>query len=1223
MGLSSGSPGLSGLPSMLVLMSAPTHWLGRLTFDMEHGDVLDQRRRPVSGPDVRIVQTPEAVTALLALREPDDATAAPAARARVDELFESIRDGGLRALRVEVRGARRPLWGVPVLGHTLWASVGSAAEGDGVVGEVRILAVTAESAPFGWLLHANGEADWRDPRSVVEVEVRREEEVFLSIEAADAAVLPADALRAVRFHRHNPWKEPEHLALRLGPEQEKLLVAPRPLLVQGLAGSGKTTVLVYAAARLLDRSPGARILLVVYSEELQRYVNSLLDILLGHGPARPVEVLTWRGLCDALGVRRGAREGWVWAPVETSSHAWSPELTAGRITAQDVREEIRGVLKGGAHRGHDVLPEAAYRKLADGADLHVLPSERGEVRRQAMEYQRHLQAQRELDDMDGARLLLDAWPDFQPWDYVLVDEAQDYTRIQLDVLVRLSGVKPLRPDRLILVGDEHQVVHPSRFTWNRVKDALRAAGMPKPPDPVPLEGNYRCPAPVMELATELVRLRSLALGGEIVGLPFTDRPPWPVPVRVQATREECERLLVALAERVASFGLLRPSGEEEREIDWPGVGFRRSFTPQTAKGIEFDVVCLDCYGDRYRHLLTGAGQQATPANIGFGFNEVFVSTTRTRGLLILLDVPAAGNLWARRELAERTRVSSVDEVLSMVDADYRIEGPADWRRAALEFEQQRTFEAAAECWDRGAEPLRAAWALARGGLHAKAAARLEAEKATVDAAGEWELAGRPHDAARLWEAVPRWSDAARCWESEAGGSRRDDKRAAAAWTQAGEHRRAAVCFERAGLHREAARAAADAGDLDRAAAAWHKIAVDSAGADIDAITHSARLWDLSGLHPGLEAERGRWSAAGGGWALWLTLLSGRWNRRGDVERAAECLELAGHHRAAAEVLRHGGMRGLAAAVLDRGGLHKESAELFATAGLHKRALEQWELFRQEREAAGDWSVVADILERHLVLPGAAAVVWGQNGQWGRAAGIYERLKQWRMAGSAWAEAGQPNRAAMAFERAELWEEAAVQWGKARGREAEANRDRCAKLAVEAPLALAAVAAGRFGEAAGIWEGNGLFARAAELFARDEDPRSEGRCWEKAGDLEQAAAAFESGGFWKEAGDVRMKDARYQEAADAYFEGSLWDLAAGARREHAAQQAARLEEEDEPLEAAEQWVAAGRLDNAVRVYLKAGRADLAAQLERAAFAPTVVETPVVVPGRTIIRKRGPA
>lgn len=96
-------------------------------------------------------------------------------------------------------------------------------------------------------------------------------------------------------------------------------------------------------------------------------------------------------------------------------------------------------------------------------------------------------------------------------DFVLVDEAQDLSRAQLELVLKL----PKETGRMIFVGDEHQAIFgfagSDADSWNRIREAIK-------PREFPLSITYRCPRSHVRLASRIVpqlEPRSDAPEGEV------------------------------------------------------------------------------------------------------------------------------------------------------------------------------------------------------------------------------------------------------------------------------------------------------------------------------------------------------------------------------------------------------------------------------------------------------------------------------------------------------------------------------------------------------------------------------------------------------------------------------------------------------------------------------------------------------------------------------------
>ena len=95
------------------------------------------------------------------------------------------------------------------------------------------------------------------------------------------------------------------------------------------------------------------------------------------------------------------------------------------------------------------------------------------------------------------------------YDFVVVDEVQDITNIQLQVI--LKSLK--KPDNFILCGDSNQIVHPNFFSWSGLKSMLyNSASLETKKATRILQSNFRNSAAVTELANRLIRIKQKRFG---------------------------------------------------------------------------------------------------------------------------------------------------------------------------------------------------------------------------------------------------------------------------------------------------------------------------------------------------------------------------------------------------------------------------------------------------------------------------------------------------------------------------------------------------------------------------------------------------------------------------------------------------------------------------------------------------------------------------------------
>ncbi len=304
---------------------------------------------------------------------------------------------------------------------------------------------------------------------------------------------------------------------QLDPRQrEAVTTTEGPVLVLAGAGSGKTRVITYRIAYLIEQGLARpeEILAVTFTnkaaEELRQRVERLLP---GGLPTAPM-TSTFHSFCARL-LRR-----------EAPTLGWKRDFSI--YDADDQQRLVRSILKefgedDRAWVARGVLERISRSKTAgrspDDWQLSANPQER----RHAPVFARYRQALRTAQALDFDDLLLEAarllsqHPEARSrWQrrfrYLLVDEYQDTNRVQYE-LVRLLAPRPAddaeRPN-VCVVGDEDQSI----YAWRgadygnilRFEQDFPGARL------ILLEQNYRSTQPILDAATAVISHNSSRKG---------------------------------------------------------------------------------------------------------------------------------------------------------------------------------------------------------------------------------------------------------------------------------------------------------------------------------------------------------------------------------------------------------------------------------------------------------------------------------------------------------------------------------------------------------------------------------------------------------------------------------------------------------------------------------------------------------------------------------------
>ena len=285
-------------------------------------------------------------------------------------------------------------------------------------------------------------------------------------------------------------------------DQESVFAANPPLIVIGSAGSGKT-VLTLEKMKAAEGS----VLYVTRSPYLAESARELYYGMNYRNDEQDVSFLSFAEFLDSIRVPK-TRE-----PTFREFAGWFARHRAasGIKDAYQFYEEVHGVITGSSADGA-WLSKAEY--LALGVRQSIYPAEqRANVYDLFGKYMTHL---RDTQCHDVNVLSFEYQELAKPvWDFVVVDEVQDLTNVQLHLVLSTLA----EPTSFILCGDSNQIVHPNLFSWAGLKRHFYgrtfAAGDGHPDQTVQttdvmrvLTTNYRSSREVTELANRILRLKT-------------------------------------------------------------------------------------------------------------------------------------------------------------------------------------------------------------------------------------------------------------------------------------------------------------------------------------------------------------------------------------------------------------------------------------------------------------------------------------------------------------------------------------------------------------------------------------------------------------------------------------------------------------------------------------------------------------------------------------------
>jgi hypothetical protein len=276
--------------------------------------------------------------------------------------------------------------------------------------------------------------------------------------------------------------------------QQAIFSVHPPLIIIGSAGSGKT-VLVLEKLKQLNGN-------VAYISLSNYLVENARKIYFSNGyenEESEVDFLSFQQYLESWQIPEGkeinfrAFEQW-----------FNRQAQQAKINEPyRVYEEFKGVLTGSPlHTAF--LSKEEYLSL--GIKQSIFPAN---MREQVYTlFTKYLQWMKENKYYDSNMLSFEYLQLVKPrYDYVMIDEVQDITGIQLKCIMQSLNNKA----HFILTGDSNQIVHPNFFSWSKIKTYLYQHGTDNKQVRI-LQTNYRNSPQVVQLSNTLLKIKNLRFG---------------------------------------------------------------------------------------------------------------------------------------------------------------------------------------------------------------------------------------------------------------------------------------------------------------------------------------------------------------------------------------------------------------------------------------------------------------------------------------------------------------------------------------------------------------------------------------------------------------------------------------------------------------------------------------------------------------------------------------
>nr|MDA3833270.1 UvrD-helicase domain-containing protein [Spirochaetales bacterium] len=392
--------------------------------------------------------------------------------------------------------------------------------------------------------------------------------------------------------------------------------------------------------------------------------------------------------------------------------------------------------------------------------------DREEIYDIALYYQSQLELEKRYDEIDLCRIAISALEKagqrFQH-DLVVCDEVQDFSDIQLTFLFKLAAT----PGNIICAGDPKQIINPSGFRWEELKNRFYERGL-SVPDVRHLNLNFRCVGSIVRLSNALLVLKQQLVGisgyERMEKWKFNGRPP--ILIHGIPEQEMSRQIRTTAAGRV----VLVRSDQEKRHLKMV-LQTELVFTILEAKGLEFETVFLWKFSSDVRSAEIWrkiAGEHYLSLDhyplIRHEINLLYVAVTRARNTLIIYDGQKPSPVWLTEELSPHVFMTQEKERLQ--EMWMKVSSPDEWGKQGDYFFEREYYQVARECYHNAGNAKMSDISFAHqcksDNRHLEAAGHFATWGMKLEAAKAFEDAKEYARALSLWKELRKKDQAARC-----------------------------------------------------------------------------------------------------------------------------------------------------------------------------------------------------------------------------------------------------------------------------------------------------------------------------------------------------------------------------------------------------------------------------------------------------------------------------
>ena len=299
---------------------------------------------------------------------------------------------------------------------------------------------------------------------------------------------------------------------------------------------------------------------------------------------------------------------------------------------------------------HALIPKEIYLTLDEQYCLYS-SSQRELLYELTLRYQMFLSAEGKVDENDMARQFLNRLMNQKVplFDFVIADEIQDLTEIQIYCLIRLARNR----NNLLFSGDINQTIRPTYFHTGRIESILKTSNTHLGFIKHQLVKNYRSTKEVVDLANQVVNLRIQRLGlnkkNDYHEIPIRGEQH---PIYYFDAKHPLEMVkLIETGLNRHYVAIVVPDEEEKKNFERLTQQKGAVFTVEEIKGIEKDyIICYNVMTKYKTAWETIINQDVMYQNqYRYYFNLLYVALTRARHHLCFIEEDMPPSLYEQFE----------------------------------------------------------------------------------------------------------------------------------------------------------------------------------------------------------------------------------------------------------------------------------------------------------------------------------------------------------------------------------------------------------------------------------------------------------------------------------------------------------------------------------------------------------------------------------------------